>query len=239
MKFEKFKNEITRHCLGGKMVRSKLAKASHKACGGDGLIDTKPLEQIHNFLLIHDDIIDVDQSRRGKSSFWHEHGLPTAILAGDYLFIQALKETPSVLMDLVTSTLSRVCEGQLADINFLSTTTKNEILDAYDKKTGSYSVMFPVMWGATLADASLSKIVALKAYSECMGLAYQIKDDILDYEQDKKKQVITLATKAGLEYCERMMKRYYDDAIESLDGSDLETTKELEELAHFMINRTK
>jgi len=196
-------NELKKFNSKGKRWRIIIAYYSYLACGGKERKNffkyAISLELLHNFLLIHDDIVDRDDLRRGKptmhksfSQLNNQHtSLALAIFGADllnYLAYQNIinsdlkKDIKNKLVTLFTDTVSEVCQGELLDILFSAKKriTEKEVLLSYQKKTASYSMTLPIIFGATMADANQVQIKQLKKSALLLGVVYQIRDDILD-----------------------------------------------------------
>ncbi|AKH97932.1 polyprenyl synthetase family protein [Halanaeroarchaeum sulfurireducens] len=148
------------------------------------------VEVIQSFTLIHDDIMDQDEMRRGVQSVHVEYDPETAILAGDTLYSKAFEimiaaGAPSArsmdALDTLASTCTRICEGQSLDLEFETRPTvgTDEYLDMVDRKTAvlyAASASIP----AILLGADEHTRNALEEYGHAVGKAFQIHDDILD-----------------------------------------------------------
>ncbi|HVL48019.1 MAG TPA: polyprenyl synthetase family protein [Candidatus Thermoplasmatota archaeon] len=177
---------------GGKRLRPVMALLACEAAGGERARATPlavALELIHNFSLIHDDIMDRDDLRRGIPTVHRKWDEATAILAGDTLFAKAFEllaaggadpeVTRRVVLDVAV--MGRVlCEGQVLDMaGEREDVTKDRYLDMIDRKTAR---IFEVAArsGGLLGGATASQADALGTYGRDFGLAFQIHDDVLD-----------------------------------------------------------
>jgi len=189
---------------GGKRIRPVLALAAAKATGGDVesiLPAACALELIHTYSLIHDDLpaMDNDDYRRGRLSNHKVFGEGKAILAGDglltyafELIAQPINEVPADRQLRVIREVARAAGpegmvgGQVADLEAEGKNlTLPEIEQIHRMKTGAMLVVSARL-GAILAGGTEEKIEALTRYAQAIGLAFQIKDDILDLEGDSK-----------------------------------------------------
>jgi len=189
---------------GGKRIRPVLAVAAAKATGGDVesiLPAACALELIHTYSLIHDDLpaMDNDDYRRGRLSNHKVFGEGKAILAGDglltyafELIAQPINEVPADRQLRVIREVARAAGpegmvgGQVADLEAEGKNlTLPEIEQIHRMKTGAMLVVSARL-GAILAGGTEEKIEALTRYAQAIGLAFQIKDDILDLEGDSK-----------------------------------------------------
>jgi geranylgeranyl diphosphate synthase, type II len=191
---------------GGKRIRPVLLMFCCEASGGNPTkaIDAAiAVEILHNFTLIHDDIMDNAVTRRGKETIHKKWDLNIAILAGDNmvgLAYESLLKTKSdrikEILAEFTSGIIEVCEGQSYDKEFENSTgadpikEKNIGIEDYfmmiEKKTSKLLTVSAVI-GGLIGNANEVRIQALKAYSRNLGLAFQILDDLLDITADKKK----------------------------------------------------
>ncbi len=182
---------------GGKRIRPVLVLCACEAVGGkrdQALHAATGLEILHNFTLVHDDIMDNAASRRGRATVHTKWDSNVAILAGDVLLglaYRALLESQTTciqeLSRIFTEGVIEVCEGQAYDKDF--ETRKKVSLDDYllmiRKKTGTMvSVAMEV--GAILGNGTTEKRAALKSYGALVGEAFQIQDDLLDVVANEK-----------------------------------------------------
>ncbi len=178
---------------GGKKLRPFLAMVSCGALDGDENDAIKPglsIELIHNFTLIHDDIMDDDDLRRGRQTLHKKEGLPTAINVGDALFALSFRlisemdvepvKIKQVLYEISQAVL-KVAEGQEEDMRFETTfdIIEDEFIEMIEKKT-SYLFQAAARCGAIVADASEEQVEMLGEYARKMGIAFQVQDDYLD-----------------------------------------------------------
>jgi geranylgeranyl diphosphate synthase type I len=175
---------------GGKHVRAGLVLVSAAACGGDeraALDGAVAIEMIHNFSLVHDDIIDTDEERRHRPTMWSSHGVSHAIIAGDALAtvaFQTLLDPPTptraraaaLLADATQSMIS----GQALDMAFerRDSVTFEECMEMVAGKTGAL-LRCATQLGAVLGGAGDEAIDALGAFGHHLGIAFQAIDDVL------------------------------------------------------------
>jgi geranylgeranyl diphosphate synthase type II len=176
---------------GGKRLRPLLVLFSAKAAGGKfskAYNAAVAVELLHNFTLVHDDIMDNADKRRGRLTVHKKYDLSTAILAGDSLLSVAyeylLKDSGDHLkevLDSFTHGLVEVCEGQSMDKDFelLNEVSINEYILMIEKKTAAMAEMCCII-GANIACASKQEIKALAGFGKNIGIAFQIQDDLLD-----------------------------------------------------------
>ncbi len=184
---------------GGKRLRPIMAMMVAEAVGREGQ-RTVPfacaLEIVHNFTLIHDDVMDDDPVRRGQPAVHMLYDIPTAIIAGDAMFargFEVLAETEvdperlRRLLKLVSKTVWLIAEGQQMDIDFESReeVTPDEYLTMIEKKT---AVLFAcaAQGGAIVAQGSEEQIEDMYEYARLLGISFQIWDDVLGIMGDEE-----------------------------------------------------
>ena len=176
---------------GGKRVRPLLALMAADLFSGD-IEKAKSvaiaIEVLHNFTLLHDDIMDKSPLRRGKPTVYNKYDTNTAILSGDTMFAKAftylLKAEESQIHDLVeafTNASIEVCEGQAMDICFeeRNDVRIEEYIEMIRLKTGVL-LATALKLGAITATASKEDIDNLYSFGINIGIAFQLQDDILD-----------------------------------------------------------
>ena len=186
---------------GGKKFRPALTILSCQAVGGNtekALKAAAALELIHTFSLIHDDIMDNDDTRRGMKAVHKVWGEPLAILAGDTLFAKAYEtiiktaddnvgyERAIDALKVLVDSCIKICEGQALDMSFEDTfeVTQDEYMNMIYKKTGAL-ITGATGAGAIIGGASSMQINALQEYGRNVGLAFQIQDDYIDLTGDE------------------------------------------------------
>ncbi len=182
---------------GGKKLRPLLLLLSAKAFGGDvksAVPAAAAVEILHNFTLVHDDIMDDDQTRRGRKTVHKEWDADTALLAGDGLVALAYQslfslQSPEIsrIGRIFTDGIMDVCEGQAFDREFETRdqVPMNEYLDMICKKTGRLLSMCTQI-GALLAGACEEKLIQMREFGESLGIAFQIQDDLLDITTEER-----------------------------------------------------
>lgn len=180
---------------GGKRVRPLVLMAVFRGMNGsdnavrDAYMAGASLELIHTATLIHDDLIDQSMTRRGAPTIYALHGVPSAVLAGDYLFVEAYALTSGLSENLIrrsVSDLRKMAEGQLLEESTLpENLTFPTYLDIIISKT---AVMFrsACISGAMLAGASETEQNALGEAGLMLGVAFQFIDDILDIKGNER-----------------------------------------------------
>ena len=189
---------------GGKRLRPTLALTAAEVIVNGGLIsgnaidDVLPaalaLEVFHNITLVHDDVMDRAELRRGRPAVHVQWNDNTAILSGDQMLIEAYKLLEGVPADKLPQVLrmfnemaTGVCEGQQLDVDFekMSQVSIDDYMGMIEKKT-SVLIAYAMKIGGYIAGASAQQQEALYQYGLHIGLAFQIQDDILDVYGDPK-----------------------------------------------------
>lgn len=177
--------------LGGKRIRPALLLAAMDLYGADlsrGLPASYAIEMFHNFSLVHDDIMDKANLRRGKETVHIKWNDDTAILSGDVMLIKAYQyfdSYPAELfkkcVTLFSQTSKEICEGQRLDMDF-ETRDDVSIDDYIHMITNKTSVLLAtaLKLGAWIAEASDQDATHLYDFGKNVGIAFQIQDDILD-----------------------------------------------------------
>jgi len=185
---------------GGKRLRPYMVVKSCQVLGGktkEAMTAAGAVEMVHNFTLVHDDIMDNDEIRHGVPTTHKRFGIPIAILAGDVLFSKAFQvvskaNLPSKSTTELVSRLSKacvdVCEGQLLDIKMAASKkipTQNEYIKMISKKTAA---LFDVScsMGAICAKSRSKDISNLSSFGKNLGIAFQITDDLIGVMGDPK-----------------------------------------------------
>lgn len=202
------------------------------------------IELIHNYSLVHDDLecMDNDEYRRGKLTVHKKYGEDIAILVGDAL----LNYSFEVLSESIKNEIDAKCanyivkksgcfgmiKGQLLDID--SEISEKNIIEIYDKKTCN------LLKAATVSAGILSKVddnilLKLEDYAFNLGMAFQIIDDIMDYENDVKINKKTYVTIFGKEKGIEDANQYSHRAIDCI--KDIDNSQPLIELTNKLLNR--
>lgn len=179
---------------GGKRLRPYLVIKSCQMLGGsvkNALAAASAIEMIHNFTLVHDDIMDNDEVRHGVPTVHTRYGMPLAILAGDVLFSKAFQtisisnvRNPAVsskLVERLADACVDVCEGQVLDIKMAEgkkIPQRSDYIMMVEKKT---SALFEVScaMGAICAERTGKDIENLASFGRNLGVAFQITDDLI------------------------------------------------------------
>jgi geranylgeranyl diphosphate synthase, type II len=183
---------------GGKRVRPLLMMYACELFGGnpeDCIKSSYGIELFHNFTLLHDDIMDNADVRRGKESVFKKYGLTSGILSGDVmmmhgqqLFFESLPNDKAIeITKLFIKTGIEVCEGQQMDMDFETqeTVSEAEYIEMIRLKT-AVLIAASLQIGAIIAGADKEKQQKIYDFGIAIGLAFQIKDDYLDSFGDAK-----------------------------------------------------
>ena len=182
---------------GGKRIRSLLLILSHEAVGGN-IEEIMPYAVATEFMqtasLIHDDLVDDGDLRRGVESTHKKFGNKMAVIAGDLLIALAVKlvgsETSPHMLTMVASVGIKMCEGEANDILLpmqgLKVTDEKQYFEVVRNKTASFMRAVARM-GAIIGDATPAQEAALTSFGENIGISFQIKDDILDISANGSK----------------------------------------------------
>ena len=176
--------------IGGKYIRPLATLLGCIACGGKpeaSMGAALAVELLHNFTLVHDDIMDNAPLRRGQPTIHALHGIPNAILSGDALFVlayQHLLECPGKearLMAMLNKAALEVCDGQQLDMDFehRADVSRAEYLRMIELKT-SVLLATAFAMGAMCANAKAEVVDMLYAFGLEIGLTFQLTDDYLD-----------------------------------------------------------
>ena len=265
---EKILNESMAYSLmaGGKRLRPILVVATYQIFKNDiqkVIPYAVAIEMVHNFSLIHDDLpgIDNDDFRHGKPTNHKQYNEATAILAGDGLLNQAymvisqdLKQTmPEELPNKLkvfqefSYSVDRMISGEYIDTEYEGKQITEEYLEYIHKNKTGALLKLCVRMGAILANCNEEDLNRLSNYADKIGLAFQIKDDILSEEGDEKilgkpvgndKELgkCTYVSKDGLQGAKDILEKITKEAIQELEIYG-EKAEFLKELAIYIKNR--
>lgn len=179
---------------GGKRLRPILVLLCGKLFGpsNDGLIRMAAVvEMIHTATLVHDDVIDMAKTRRGRPSINVVWGNHTSVLAGDWLYMQAfqvaLRERQFALLDILIELTQRMVEGELLQLDRIGkiAVSETDYMELIDRKTASLFAACARL-GAVCGGASSEEEMKLAEYAWNLGIAFQLVDDILDFTSREK-----------------------------------------------------
>ena len=177
---------------GGKRLRPLLVLLCAKACGYEGRDHIKlaaVIEFLHTAMLLHDDVVDASELRRGRKTANAEWGNPASVLVGDFLHSRAFEMMVDIgnlrIMEILSHATNTIAEGevqQLANLRNLGLTEKT-YMQVISRKT---AMLFQAAahTGAVLGRANSPTETALRDYGFHLGLAFQLIDDVLDYQGD-------------------------------------------------------
>lgn len=180
------------HGNGGKRLRPALVLLCAESLGYEGEADVELgviVEFIHTASLVHDDIVDGAKVRRGAEPANRVWGNQLAVLFGDFLYARSLAMSVALgklrLVEVLTEATSRLVEGEMLDVihNGNADLGLDQYLDIIDRKTASLFAGC-AQAAAVLADGDAEQEAALAGYGHDVGIAFQLIDDLLDYEAD-------------------------------------------------------
>ncbi|MBE2189959.1 MAG: polyprenyl synthetase family protein [Desulfobulbaceae bacterium] len=184
---------------GGKRIRPVLSMICAGVVGANPYDATKSgaaIEILHNFTLVHDDIMDGSPLRRGRQTIHMKWNRDIAILTGDVMVGYAYSMLPKPsehvrseqIMNIFSNELIEVCEGQVLDMEFndRKDVTMLDYINMIDKKTARL-IEAACLIGAHIGNANDAQLRTLKIAAHNIGLAFQIQDDLLDMLADEKK----------------------------------------------------
>ncbi|MFK5996854.1 MAG: polyprenyl synthetase family protein [Rhodobacterales bacterium] len=183
--------EVTAHLVeaGGKRLRPMLTLASARMCGYDGPYHVHlaaTVEFIHTATLLHDDVVDESNMRRGRKTanlLWDNK---SSVLVGDYLFsrsFQLMVETGELrVLDILANASATIAEGEVLQLTAAQDTNTTE--ETYFKVIrGKTAALFAAATkvGGVIASVPEETVAALNTYGDALGISFQIVDDLLDY----------------------------------------------------------
>jgi len=224
---------------GGKRLRPRLTLLAAQATGGraeDHLHLAAYMELIHVATLIHDDVVDNAQTRRGVNATAVDYGNRVSVLAGDYLFAWIFKNVtagyPHPIPNILSATLADICDGEVLQLRALGDLTL--ALPAYvnivGKKTASLFAA-SAECGAIMGGGDAQTVKALRDFAHYYGIAFQMMDDLLDVTasaesigkpvgndlQERKMTIpLILALQSGDEQFAGMVRRLYQGSPDGL-----------------------
>jgi geranylgeranyl diphosphate synthase type II len=216
--------------LGGKRIRPVLVLLACDLFGGNiekAINSAVAIEIFHNFTLLHDDIMDNAPIRRGKESVFKKWNSNVAILSGDTMFAIAYKHLAmsekNVLQDVLhifTKAAIEVCEGQQYDMNFetRNNVTISEYIEMIRLKT-AVLIAASLKTGAFVAGAKEKDAENIYKFGEYVGLAFQLRDDLLDVYGDQDK----FGKQIGGDIVTNKKTYLYIKALQEARGNDLKT----------------
>lgn len=252
---------------GGKRIRPTLTLEFCRICGGDvqaALPFACAVEMIHSYSLIHDDLPCMDDSdlRRGRPSNHIQFGEDIALLAGDGLLTLAFetalapenmelagpqKGAEAAYLLAKAAGAEGMVGGQVIDLQHENQHAPIETLIEMDRKKTGALIQAAVQMGCAVAGASQAQREAAKQYASCIGLAFQIRDDILDVisdpetlgkpvGSDDKNEKSTYVSLLGMEKAQQLVEELTQKAVEALAVFS-ENTSFLRDFAQSLANR--
>ena len=231
--------------VGGKRLRPMILLEAYRMFGG---ADTAAqpfaaaLEMIHTYSLVHDDLpaMDNDMYRRGQLTTHAKYGEAMGVLAGDGLLNYAFEvmsdavcehganATRAMRILAKAAGVRGMIAGQTVDLLWTGKPQTKELLDYINERKTSALLCSALMAGAALAGAADEELSVLKQVGNYVGLAFQIKDDILDVigdesklgkplHSDEKNEKSTYVTLIGIKEAEKTVREYSERAVELLD----------------------
>ena len=189
-------DQVTHYIIGGggKRLRPLIVLLAAKACGygGNKHVDSAAIiEFIHTATLLHDDVVDASELRRGQDTANTVWGNQASILVGDFLYSRAFQMMVGIgsmrVMAILANATNTIAEGEVMQLINVHdpTTTQDRYLQVIYRKTAKLFEAGAQI-GAVLADQAPQIEMALSNYGRHLGTAFQLKDDILDYSADPK-----------------------------------------------------
>ena len=243
---------------GGKRVRPAVTVLACEACGGDAeaAVDfAVAVELVHNASLVIDDIIDRSDVRRGTTSAWTEYGYGPAIIASDGLLGEAfaLLSRDDHATQIVAESMAELGEGEATEL-VARPTNEREYMQLARRKTGALFRAAAEL-GAVAAGADPFTIEAFGDYAERVGVAFQIRDDVLDATADAAalgkptgqdaemdRPSLVQVTELTVEEANGRARSESERALEALATSNVDDSESLEylqDLAEFVVVRER
>src|SRR4051812_20822331 len=187
-------DQVAEHIIGGggKRLRPLLAVLSGRACGiqSDKHIEAAAfIEFVHTATLLHDDVVDGSQKRRGRATANNIFGNQASVLVGDFVYSRAFQMMATVgsqrVMEIMADATNVIAEGEVLQLMNAHDpeTTEQRYLEVIYRKTGRLFEAGAEV-SAVLAGVSIAQQAALARYGKHLGIAYQLIDDVLDYKSD-------------------------------------------------------
>ena len=177
----------------GKMMRPMLTLLAARLVGGEAnensIYTAATFEFFHTASLVHDDVVDESEERRGQESVNSAYGNQVAVLTGDFILANALlcaaKTGSTKLIEIVSKAAQDLADGELLQLNNLQNQTIGEevYFDIIKNKTAALFAACAEA-GAMSVSSDEMDILLMKEFGECVGICFQIRDDIFDYNKD-------------------------------------------------------
>lgn len=228
-----FLAEVIEYALfgGGKRIRPLLAVLAARICGSqnpDMYLLAAAFEYLHVATLVHDDVIDNAEERRGRPSMGQKYGMTVAILAGDWLHARAMflmgQYGGRESLDIFCRSTAGMVDGEFLQLRFANdcSISEQQYFDVIHRKT-ALLIESTCEIGAVFADAGQKQRQALAVYGHKLGTAFQVIDDLLDYQGDAGQT----GKKTGNDFIEGKVTL---PLIRTLAGADAENRKKIVEL---------
>lgn len=213
-------------CDGGKRIRPLILVLSAEAinakkANGDAYMAASAIELLHTESIIHDDIIDEENTRRGKPSFHVKYGYNSSILTADFVLgvilnIGSKLKSPRLINELA-SAATRMSEGEMMEIrlNKAPNVTEDDYIKVLEHKTASLFEASARI-GAILGEGTDEQVRAMTSFGQLLGIAYQIHDDLIDWnDEDKLFNMLVRQNDGSNAFIDRMEKLYQSYAAKA------------------------
>ncbi len=246
----RFHDPLVYSTEGGKRVRPVMLMLSAEAlgCTDDSVLGAAvAVELLHTESIIHDDVIDEEKVRRGKVPFHMKYGYSASLLSADFVFAMILaiaaRYDDRRIAEEVSSAALQMSEGEYSELTIdpeIYKLTWDEYTRIVTEKTASLFETSAKL-GALIAGGNEKEVKALAEYGRCIGIAYQLKDDLLDWRSKDKVSVGLLKTHSESEVVGKMAAQAQSYAEEAkrmlINIPRSRATVLLEDLSDFSILR--
>lgn len=220
-------------CDGGKRIRplilvlsaesAKVGKANSSKLGEDTFMAATAIELLHTESVIHDDIIDEENLRRGKPSFHVKYGYNSSILTADFVLgiilnIGSKLNNPRVSSELSNAAI-KMSEGEMMEIKLAKDPKirEDDYIKVLEHKTASLFETSAKV-GAILGEGEEDEIRAMATFGNLLGIAYQIHDDLIDWNnEDRLFNILVKKNDQSKEFVDRMEKLYLSYSIKAIN----------------------
>ena len=237
---------------GGKRLRPMLTLASARLCGYRGtrhLQLAATVEFIHTATLLHDDVVDMSDLRRGQATANALWGNKASVLVGDFLFSRAFQlmvaDGSLDVLRVLSNASAVIAEGEVQQLLTANDTTTSEAayFEVVEAKTAAlFSAACRV--GAQVAERPLDEELALESYGRNLGIAFQLVDDVLDYSaeqaslgksigDDFREGKMTLPIVLTLARCNEEERQFFKRCLEDLEQSDGDLERAIAIISHY------
>ena len=220
-------------CDGGKRIRplilvlsaesAKVGKANSSKLGEDIFMAATAIELLHTESVIHDDIIDEENLRRGKPSFHVKYGYNSSILTADFVLgiilnIGSKLNNPRVSSELSNAAI-KMSEGEMMEIKLAKDPKirEDDYIKVLEHKTASLFETSAKV-GAILGEGEEDEIRAMATFGNLLGIAYQIHDDLIDWNnEDRLFNILVKKNDQSKEFVDRMEKLYLSYSVKAIN----------------------